>query len=194
MNAMVSAIVMATLVVGPFYLAHGLQLDGASIGLVMAVGPLVAAFTGAPAGRLVDSTGAWPVTVIGIVSLIAGTVTLAVASPWLDATGYAGALALMTGGYACFQAANNTTAMTSAPGAERGVVSGLVNLSRNLGLLTGTAAMGSIFSQASGLAKGIALDTIAVTQGMQATFGAAAILGLVVLILAVKFRPHADQT
>jgi hypothetical protein len=54
--------------------------------------------------------------------------------------------------------------------------------------------MGSIFSQASGLAKGIALDTIAVTQGMQATFGAAAILGLVVLILAVKFRPHADQT
>ena len=48
---------MATLVVGPFYLAHGLGLPPLQLGLVVAVGPLLAALTSAPAGRLVDHFG-----------------------------------------------------------------------------------------------------------------------------------------
>ena len=40
---------MTTLVVGPFYLPGALELDAASVGLVMSIGPLVAALTGVPA-------------------------------------------------------------------------------------------------------------------------------------------------
>ena len=57
-RALVSAVMMTTLVVGPFYLARGLQLDSAVSGLVLALGPLAAALCGVPAGRLVDRHGA----------------------------------------------------------------------------------------------------------------------------------------
>jgi hypothetical protein len=50
---LVSAVVMATLVVGPFYLSGALGLSPWETGLVMSVGPVVAALTGLPAGRVV---------------------------------------------------------------------------------------------------------------------------------------------
>ena len=45
MSALVSTVIMATLVVGPFYLSRALGLDAARVGLVLSVGPLVAALT-----------------------------------------------------------------------------------------------------------------------------------------------------
>jgi len=56
-SALVATVVMATLVVGPFYLSGALALDAAAIGLVMSTGPLVAALAGVPAGRAVDRFG-----------------------------------------------------------------------------------------------------------------------------------------
>jgi MFS family permease len=50
MSALVSTVMMATLVVGPFYLSRTLGLNAALIGLVLSVGPLFAALTGVPAG------------------------------------------------------------------------------------------------------------------------------------------------
>ena len=47
-GSLVSTVVMATLVVGPFYLSGALELGAARVGLVMSAGPLVAALT-APA-------------------------------------------------------------------------------------------------------------------------------------------------
>jgi MFS family permease len=60
--ALVSTIMMATLVVGPFYLTGTLGLSPVQTGLVMSVGPGVAALTGLPAGQLVDSLGTARVT------------------------------------------------------------------------------------------------------------------------------------
>ena len=58
MSALVSTVMMATLVVGPFYLSRTLGLDAAFIGLVLSIGPFFAALTGVPAGRLADRLGA----------------------------------------------------------------------------------------------------------------------------------------
>src|SRR6185312_15050009 len=66
MSALVSTVVMATLVVGPFYLSRALGLDAAAVGLVLSVGPLVAALTGVPAGRIVDRFGAQRMTIVGL--------------------------------------------------------------------------------------------------------------------------------
>ncbi|HEY8905074.1 MAG TPA: MFS transporter, partial [Rhodoferax sp.] len=65
MSALVTTVVMATLVVGPFYLSGALHLDAARVGLVMSTGPLVAALTGVPAGRLTDRFGAQPMSIGG---------------------------------------------------------------------------------------------------------------------------------
>ena len=66
MSALVSTVMMATLVVGPFYLSRALGLDAALVGLVLSVGPLVAALTGVPAGRIVDRFGAQRMTIVGL--------------------------------------------------------------------------------------------------------------------------------
>ena len=57
-NALVSTVMMATLVVGPFYLAGALGLDAGGTGLAMSAGPVAAALAGMPAGRLADRHGA----------------------------------------------------------------------------------------------------------------------------------------
>ena len=49
-------------------------------------------------------------------------------------------IVVVTVGYALFQTANNTAVMTNLRPDQRGVVSGLLNLSRNLGLVTGVGA------------------------------------------------------
>ncbi|MFT0858890.1 MFS transporter [Ancylobacter sp. G4_0304] len=54
-NGVVAAVMMTTLVVGPFYLGIGLGLTAPQVGLVMAVGPVISILSGVPAGRLVDA-------------------------------------------------------------------------------------------------------------------------------------------
>jgi MFS family permease len=69
MSALVSTVMMATLVVGPFYLSRALGLDAALVGLVLSIGPLVAALTGVPAGRMADRFGAQGMTIVGLIGI-----------------------------------------------------------------------------------------------------------------------------
>jgi MFS family permease len=182
-NALITTVVMATLVVGPFYLAGGLGLDAARMGLVMTTGPAVAALVGAPAGQLVDRLGATRVTWLGLLLMLAGSAALPWASAAWGGVGYAATLALITAGYASTQAANNTAVMASAPADQRGLVSGLVNLSRNLGLITGASAMGAVYQWgATATTEAGGLDALA---GLRLAFAAAA--GLVLMALAVAW-------
>ena len=59
---------------------------------------------------------------------------------------YLAALMILTTGYSLFQAANNTGVMSDVEAARRGTISGLLNLSRNLGLIVGTSALGAVFA------------------------------------------------
>ncbi len=66
MSALVSTVMMATLVVGPFYLSLALGRDAAVVGLVLSVGPFLVALTGVPAGRIADRFGAQRMTLAGL--------------------------------------------------------------------------------------------------------------------------------
>ncbi len=187
-SALVSTVVMATLVVGPFYLARTLGLDTAVVGLVLTVGPLVAALTGAPAGRLVDRFGAPRTILVGLGGMAAGSVLLASLPASLGIAGYVVPLALLTAAYALFQAANNTAVMADVGPDQRGVVSGLLSLSRNLGLVSGASVMGAVFAFASSAVDVAAAPPAAVATGMRVTFAVAAMLIVVAVLQVARQR------
>lgn len=149
-NFLVATVMMSTLVIGPFFLSLGLGLNDAMVGLIMAIGPLTAAFAGIPAGRLTDRFGALRTLTLGLLQIILGLVSLALLPGLVGVPGYIVALVLLTPGFQLFLAANNTMVMMSVPDERRGLVSGLLGLSRNLGFVTGASAMASVFSMALG--------------------------------------------
>ena len=167
---LVSAVVMSTLVVGPFHLGTAFGLDAARVGLAMSVGPAVAAGAGAPAGRLVDRFGTHRMAHAGIAAVLAGCAGLCLAPAATGLAGYLVPLAVLTAGYALFQAANNTAVMAAAPEGRRGTVSGLLNLSRQLGFITGTSLLGAVFAAA----------------GFRSTFIAATVLAAIALAAATR--------
>jgi MFS family permease len=175
MSALVSTVMMATLVVGPFYLDVALGLRTALVGIVMSAGPVVAALAGVPAGRVVDRFGAQRMTVGGLVGVAVGSAALSLAPATLGIAGYVMPLVILTASYALFQAANNTVVMTDVSPDQRGMVSGMLNLARNLGLITGASAMGAVFALASHAAI-----------GMRVTFAVAAALAGVALVIALR--------
>ncbi len=185
MSALVTTVVMATLVVGPFYLAGALGLDPSQVGLVMSSGPIVAALTGAPAGRLVDRVGAYQMSIAGLIGMAIGAFTMALLPLAFGIAGYVVPLAAITGGYALFQAANNTAVMTQIQPQQRGVISGILNLSRNLGLITGASVMGAVFALGASTDNLLTASSNSIESGMRLTFAVAA--GLILIALAVAF-------
>jgi len=184
-SALVATVIMTTLVVGPFYLARSLGLPAAVVGVVLSAGPLVSALTGAPAGRLVDRLGAARMSFIGLLGMLAGAGALASVPERFGVAGYVGSVVVMTAGYATFQAANNTALMSRVDAAQRGVASGMLSLSRNLGLITGASVMGAVFAAATGPATA---DPAAVAFGLRATFAVGALLIALALAIAARGR------
>ncbi|PKN56584.1 MAG: MFS transporter [Deltaproteobacteria bacterium HGW-Deltaproteobacteria-14] len=182
-NLLISTVMMATLVVGPFHLSLALHLEPGSVGLALSAGPLVSMVTGVPAGRLVDRLGAERVSLAGLGGAAAGALLLAFTPEALGVAGYIGPIAVVTVGYAMFQAANNTAVMREVAPARRGVVAGILSLSRNLGLITGASVMGAVFALATGAGDLTSAPPAAVAAGTRVTFAVAA--GLVGLALAV---------
>jgi len=184
MSVLVTSVMMATLVVGPFYLAQGLGLEALQVGLVLSVGPMVAALTGVPAGRLVDRFGARRITVAGLVAMVLGCLGLSTLPLAWGIVGYVAPMMVVTLGYALFQTANNTAVMAQVVQDQRGVTAGLLTLSRNLGLVSGASVLGAVFA----LGTGAALHPQAIADGTQLTFIVALALVAVALVIALVQR------
>lgn len=184
MSALVSTVMMTTLVVGPFYLARALGLEAAMVGLVMSVGPLFAALTGVSAGRLADRFGAPRMTIAGLAAMAAGAFALSTMPATLGIAGYVAPVAVLTVGYALFQTANNTAVMVDVGPDRRGVISGMLSLSRNLGLITGASVMGAVFTFASASMDITTAHPEAVATGLRITFALAVALIVIALAMA----------
>lgn len=193
MSALVSTVIMATLVVGPFYLSRALGLDATLVGLVMSVGPLAAAFSGVPSGRSVDRFGSDRMTIVGLIGVATGSCILSMMPARLGISGYIAPLIIITASYALFQTANNTTVMAGIRQDQRGVISGLLSLSRNLGLITGASVLGAVFAFASATTDITTARPEAVAAGMRITFAVAAILVVVALAIGVGSRTLAKR-
>jgi MFS family permease len=188
MSTLVATVLMATLVVGPFYLTGALGLDAAVVGMVMSAGPLVVAMTGVPAGRAVDRFGAQRMTIAGLAGIAAGSFMLSVLPARLGVPGYIGPIVAITLGYAVFQTANNTAVMMGIGPDRRGVVSGMLNLSRNLGLITGASVMGAVFAFGSATTDMTVARPEAVAAGMRITFAVAGVMIVAAVAIAAVSR------
>jgi hypothetical protein len=118
--------------------------------------------------------------------MAAGLLALSTAPARFGIPGYLAAIAVVTAHYALFQAANTTSVMASAGPERRGVVSGMLGLSRNLGLITGAAVMGAIFAFASGTPELVTAAPAALSAGLRVTFVLSA--GLVLVGVAFSVR------
>ena len=185
MSAMVSTVMMATLVVGPFHLSHALGLGAGAIGVVLAVGPVAAALCGMPAGLGADLFGESRVTLAGLIVLAGGALALALMPLTAGLAGYLAGIVCMTVGYALFQTSNNSAIMARAEGSQAGLVAGMLNLARNLGLVTGASAMGSVFAHGAGTWSMLSASPDAVAHGMRIAFGAAAMMIIAALCVAL---------
>jgi MFS family permease len=194
MSALVSTVMMATLVVGPFYLSHALGLDAALVGLVLSVGPFFAALTGVPAGRIADRFGAQRMTLFGLIGMATGCLALSVMPQTLGISGYLLPIVVITISYALFQTANNTAVMTDIRPDQRGLISGMLNLSRNLGLITGASALGAVFAFASATTDITTARPEAVATGMRITFAVALVLIAAALAIALGSRALAARS
>ena len=188
MSALVSTILMATLVVGPFYLSRSLGLDMAFVGILMSIGPLVVALAGVPVGHVVDKLGAGRMTILGLIGIMAGCLMLSMIPASFGIPGYIAPIVVITACYAMFQTANNTAVMKDVRADQRGTISGMLNLSRNLGLITGTSVMGAVFAVASAANDITTSHPEAVSAGMRITFAVAAVMMVVALAIAVGSR------
>ncbi|TPL90879.1 MFS transporter [Mesorhizobium sp. B2-3-13] len=198
MSLIVATVMMATLVVAPFYLSRGLGLDAAMVGMALSTGPLVSTLSALLAGRLTDRLGAHAMMVAGLACLATGTFLLSLALTKFGIASYVVPITVTCFGHALFQTSNNANVMSGGSANERGVVSGLLNLSRNLGLITGASLMGAIFAIASaGTRQGTGQDVLSsasAARGMQVTFQTAAALALVALLLALISLRFAGRT
>jgi hypothetical protein len=127
-------------------------------------------------------------TVAGLAAMAAGAFILSMIPAPFGIAGYVTPIVVITAGYALFQAANNTSIMTEIRPDQRGVVSGLLSLSRNLGLITGASVMGAVFALASGTVGIVEASPEAVAAGMRSTLAAAGLLIVAALAIALGSR------
>jgi hypothetical protein len=85
------------------------------------------------------------------------------------------------------QLANGGSIMDVHPD-QRGVMSGMLNLSRNLGLITGASVMGAVFTLASATSDITTARPEAVAAGMRVVSAVAAMPIVVALAIAVGSR------
>jgi MFS family permease len=188
MNALVSTVMMTTLVVGPFYLALALGLNEAGVGIVMSIGPIISTLSGVPAGRIVDRLGAPLIIIVGLIEMAVGSFALSMLPTMFGIVGYIAAIIVLTPGYQLFQAANNTAVMMDVNIDQRGVISGMLNLSRNLGLLTGASVMGAVFAFTLGTIDITTVPPEVVATGMRITFAIASVLIVVAAVISIGSR------
>lgn len=188
MNAMVSVVMMGILVVGPFFLMDGLELTTTQMGLAMSVGPIASALSGIPAGRLTERIGAERAVLVGASAMVFATALMAGLPYMFGLAGFVLAFLTLAPSYQIFLAALNTSVMKQASEQDRGVTSGILNLSRNFGFILGAGAISALFWSLARVGDTAGDTAVQISAAMAGTFAICSVLSLGVASLAVLLR------
>lgn len=130
----------------PFYLENILGFKITQVGLLMGIVPVMLGITAPFAGTLSDRAGSRPITVIGLVIMLAGYLAAGTLSRHTSAGGYLIRMCVLGLGIGMFVSPNNSAIMGSASRRQLGVVSGFMAITRTLGQTVGVAVMGAVWA------------------------------------------------
>ncbi len=131
----------------PFYFEDVLHYTTAWSGVMLMPVPAAMAFLAPFAGRAADRFGARTLTLAGSLMLMAGSAMLIFAPSHHAPVYLVTAMLLLGAGLGVFTPANNRSTMASTPRDKLGVMGGLLNMSRSLGLIFGIDISGMLFIQ-----------------------------------------------
>ncbi|WP_252732130.1 MFS transporter [Paraglaciecola arctica] len=177
----VNAIAMSTLVIGPYYLTYALGMSTATVGIIMSIGPFIAALSGYPSGKLVDKYSVNPILLLGLCLVILGTLSFAYLPVKFGLYGYIASLLVLSFGRQLFLASHHTFVMHSISDEDKGLASGVINLCKNFGLMTGASLMGGIF----GFFLHVKHVSDATTQQLNAAFSTTFIISSIIVLLSL---------
>jgi EmrB/QacA subfamily drug resistance transporter len=167
----------------PFYLELVKGYPTEKVGLLMMVVPLSMGLISIIAGSLSDRFGPRGISLLGLLLLVVGCLSIAGLSVETTVWGYIIHLLPLGLGLGLFLAPNNSAVMGGAPKEHLGVASGLLALSRTMGHTTGIPLAGVLFTtgmMASGRVPSAADLSLAPPQelvnGLAATFRTTALM------------------
>ncbi|MBP2653065.1 MAG: drug resistance transporter, EmrB/QacA subfamily [Firmicutes bacterium] len=135
----------SNLILLPFYLSTILQLNPTHIGLLITPFPLVMGITAPLSGYLSEKISPVILTTCGLTITAAGLVFLANLGPETALWQVAVIQAVLGIGNGLFQAPNNNSIISSVEQSKAGIAGSLNALTRNIGMVIGTAIAVSIF-------------------------------------------------
>jgi EmrB/QacA subfamily drug resistance transporter len=130
----------------PFYLIQGRGLSPAQTGLILTAQPLVMALMAPFAGTFSDRIGAQIPTTLGMLVMGGGLFMLSRLTPDSPLAYVVIGLAISGLGSGMFVAPNNSALMGAAPRNRQGIASGVLALSRNVGMVLGVGLTGAVFT------------------------------------------------
>jgi len=182
----------------PFHLEEGLGLDPRHVGLVLTVMPAVMAIVAGPSGTLSDRLGSRGLSSLGMLLSALAILGVAGAVATLHVPPLLGAIACLGLGTGLFVSPNTNALLSSAPPDRQGVASGVLALSRNLGMVGGITLSAAVYAFGSGTGVGGAAPTAdAAVRGLQWAFCVGACMAaagaLVVLVRPGHRQPAAPR-
>ena len=175
----------------PFYLQGVRGYPPHQVGLLMAPLAIAMGLFAPLAGSLSDRWGARPITVLGLLVLLAGYVGISSLSMETTTVGYVGRYLLLGAGMGIFQSPNNSAIMGAVRRERFGVASSLLSLTRIMGQTVGLSVMGALWAGRVAVAAGgmpeagvTAAEGAAQVAGLNETFSVAALLIFLALLLS----------
>lgn len=176
----------------PFFLQLGLGLPIATVGLLMAISPVLGGVIGPISGTLADKFGPRWVSLIGLVLMSLGALLLSLLGHQAPIWRFALCVAPVGLGMGFFSSANNSAVLNSVARERLGVASGLLSLARTLGQSTGVpivAALLGVFALGHAGVVGheelLGLPRESLVRGTRAAFMAASVTAAVAACIAV---------
>lgn len=184
--------VMASSFILPFFLEYVKHYSAEFVGLLLMASPVMMGIIAPLAGVLSDRFGSRGISLLGLVVLVIGALTMSTLHEGISPLGFILRFVPIGIGWGLFQSPNNSAVMGAVPRERLGIASGLLSLSRVLGSASGLPLMGAIFYSKVQLAADLprmfnisSAPSFALTLGVTGTYRFGAYLVMLATLLAI---------
>lgn len=194
-NWLVFIVLTGGLLITPFFLERVKQYPTSKVGLLLAVSPVVSGLIAPLAGALSDRFGSRLICLIGLGVMIGGCLGISTLDAQTTEQDYVLRYLVFGTGLGLFRSPNDSTVMGAVPRERLGIASGLLSLSRTLGVNVGVSVIGAVFGALiANLAPGTDVAVAppeAVVAGFQGSYRLAALILCVAVILTAVVKNQA---